>query len=122
MSIVKKSSKSSIDKGLNTSLALDQSNHNLNNSSSKQKFSFPKASRFDLSKSMYKNYNFSDVIHIMMFHHHAMADQPLLGMVIKIWESVQIVMLQSHALTILKANFKDQLNPREGHHLELEDK
>lgn len=53
MSIVKKASKSSIDKGLNTSLALDQSNHNLNNSSSKQKFSFPKASRFDLSKSMY---------------------------------------------------------------------
>ncbi len=33
------------------SIALDQSNHILNNSSSKQKFSFPKASRFDASKS-----------------------------------------------------------------------
>ena len=32
------------------SIGLDQSNHILNNSSSKQKFSFPKASRFDSSK------------------------------------------------------------------------
>lgn len=35
------------------SLGLDLSTHNLNNSSSKQKFSFPKASRFDSLKLQY---------------------------------------------------------------------
>ena len=35
------------------SIGLDQSNHILNNSSSKQKFSFPKANRFEYSKSGY---------------------------------------------------------------------
>lgn len=54
MSITKDSSQNKLDKGLNSSVNLDLSHHNLNNSSSKQKFSFPKASRFSLSKSMYK--------------------------------------------------------------------
>lgn len=35
------------------SIALDLSSHNLNNSSSKQKFSFPKATRFENSKFLY---------------------------------------------------------------------
>ena len=34
------------------SIMLDQSNHALNNSGSKQKFSFPKANRFDSSRSV----------------------------------------------------------------------
>ena len=43
----------SLDKsGSRNSVGLDLSNHNLNNSSSKQKFSFPKADRFKYNKSV----------------------------------------------------------------------
>ena len=49
--------KMSLDKsGSHNTIALDLSSHNLNNSSSKQKFSFPKAGRFSYNKSLY-SYN-----------------------------------------------------------------
>lgn len=75
MSLPNSSSKPNIDKSLNNSIALDLSNHNLNNSSSKQKFSFPKASRFNLSKSMYNLHTILVVIPSTMFLRLKMADQ-----------------------------------------------
>lgn len=43
----------SLDKSsMRNSIGLDLSNHNLNNSSSKQKFSFPKADRFSYTKNL----------------------------------------------------------------------
>jgi hypothetical protein len=39
--------------GSKNTISLDLSTHNLNNSSSKQKFLFPKANRFDNSKFLY---------------------------------------------------------------------
>lgn len=53
MSIDKGNSNNNMDKSLNTSVNLDLSHHGLNNSSSKQKYSFPKASRFNLNNNLY---------------------------------------------------------------------
>lgn len=77
MSINKTTSKNTID--------LDLSNHNLNNSSSKQRFSFPKASRFYSSKLLYF-FPHIDVIRFIKFPLEGQEEQLPLVMEIKTWE------------------------------------
>lgn len=110
MSINKTSSKNTI--------SLDLSNHNLNNSSSKQKFSFPKASRFDSSRFLYF-FHHADAIRFIKCQALETGGQHPSVMEIRIWELGIIRML----LNLQPIKFKVSLElPKRAHYLGLEDR
>ena len=100
------------------SIALDLSSHNLNNSSSKQKFSFPKASRFESSKFLYVSTN-ADVIRFTKYPVRDQAGLLHSGTAIKIWGFEKIDSRLSPPLIRYRANL---INVKRAFHSESVDK
>ena len=89
--------------GSKNSIGLDLSTHGLNNSSSKQKFSFPKANRFDSLKLQYI-WSHKDAIHFIKCPAPVQDELHLLDMAIKILELDKIRMLRNQPPITLKAS------------------
>lgn len=86
------------------SIASDLSSHNLNNSSSKQKFSFPKASRFEQSRFGYLFF-YQDVIRFIKYQPQSQAELLLLAMAARIWEYASIEIFHNPHPIIFKVSF-----------------